>query len=107
MPDPIQGVSTGNPVGVASTGQTGAAHGNARPADTPAAPAADTVDVGNTAGLLTTIADAASQVPGIDQAKVDALQQAIAGGTYQVDAQAIAEKMLNIESSLSGGGSGP
>lgn len=104
MPDQIQGVNGGGPVGVASTGETGAAHGNARPQDAPPPPAADTVDVGNTAGLLTTIADAAATAPGIDQAKVEALQQAIAGGTYRVDPQAIAEKMLEVETGLGGGG---
>jgi len=98
MPDPIQGVNTALPIGGASaTGQSNAAQGNGKPADAAAGPAADTADVGRTATLLTTIAEAAGQAPGIDEAKVAELRQAIAAGTYQVDPQKIAGKLLDLE----------
>lgn len=109
MPDPIRGVSTPDPITSASnaTGATGAAAtpdtaaataaGIAAPADTPAA---DQADVGQTETLLQTILDAASNTPGIDQAKVNELRQAIASGTYQVNPQSIAQKIVELEAQL-------
>ncbi len=93
MPDPIQGVNTTGPVG--STTST-ASVAPAKPADQTessapadaasataaanAAPKADLADVGQTEALLNTILQAASTAPGIDQAKVAELQQAITTG---------------------------
>jgi negative regulator of flagellin synthesis FlgM len=106
MPDPIRGVSTPDPVTPASTatGATGAApaaENAAAAATTPAtAPAADHADVGQTETLLQTILDAASNTPGIDQAKVAELQKAIASGAYQVNPQSIAQKIVELEAQL-------
>lgn len=98
MPDPIQGVNTTLPIGGATaTGQSNAAQGNAPAAGAATGPAADTADVGHTAGLLSTIAEAAGQAPDVDEAKVATLRQAIADGTYQVDPGKIAGKLLDLE----------
>ncbi len=105
MPDPIQGVGTTNPVGVATTGQAGSATANA-PASPPAVPAADSADVGKTEGLLAAIVQAAAELPSIDQARIDALRQAIADGSYQTDPHEIARKLLEIESGLDPAGAG-
>jgi len=39
---------------------------------------------------------------GIDVARVNALRAAIADGSYQVDAQAVASRMLDLERQLGG-----
>jgi negative regulator of flagellin synthesis FlgM len=113
MPDPITGVSNTNPVTPAnSTGQTGAAQSsdatNAADAASTAAAAAggaDLADVGQTEQLLQSIIQAASNTPGIDQAKVAELQQAIASGAYQANPQSIAQKIVELEAQL--GTAGP
>ncbi len=108
MPDPIRGVSTPDPITPASTaaGATGAAQTTdataaaAAAAVTAAVPPADQADVGQTEALLQTILDAANNTPGIDQAKVSELQQAIASGAYQVNPQSIAQKIVELEAQL-------
>ncbi len=108
MPDPIRGVGTPDPVTPVSTGATGSAQSTdgtanaaaAAAAATPAAPAADLADVGQTEALLQTIVDAASNTPGIDQNKVNELQQAIASGAYQANPQSIAQKIVELEAQL-------
>jgi negative regulator of flagellin synthesis FlgM len=106
MPDPIRGVSTPDPITPASTatGATGAAPtpeaAAAATAAIVAAPAADQADVGQTETLLQTILDAASNTPGIDQAKVNELRQAMASGSYQVNPQSIAQKIVELEAQL-------
>ena len=101
MPDPIQGVTTNLPLGVANAGQAGAtstADGGAAP-PTVAPSATDSANVGQTESLLAQIMQAANNAPSVDQAKVGALQQAIQNGTYQVDPMAIAKKLMGLDSS--------
>lgn len=114
MPDPITGVSNTNPVTPTnSAGQAGSAQSTdganaANAANTPAAAAsggADLADVGQTEQLLQSIIQAASNTPGIDQAKVTELQQAIASGAYQANPQSIAQKIVELEAQL--GTAGP
>jgi negative regulator of flagellin synthesis FlgM len=103
MPDPIRGVSTSDPITPASTatGATGAAPTpDSAAAAAAAAPATDQADVGQTEALLQTILAAANNTPGIDQAKVSELQQAIASGAYQVNPQSIAQKIVELEAQL-------
>ena len=112
-PDPITGVSNTNPVTPTTTaGQAGSAQSTdganaANAADTPAAASggADLADVGQTEQLLQSIIQAASTTPGIDQAKVADLQQAIASGAYQANPQSIAQKIVELEAQL--GTAGP
>src|SRR5215470_1142136 len=100
MPDPIQGVNSGDVVIIGSTSQA-AASPAAGPVD-PVAPtgSADSADVGQTQALLHTIATAAEEVSTVDQNRIAELQQAIAAGTYQPDPQAIAQKLIETESVL-------
>ena len=104
MPDPIRGVDTPNPVTPTSTGQTGSAKpadaANTANASASATSGADLADVGQTEALLQTIIQAASNTPGIDQAKVSDLQQAIASGAYQTNPQSIAQKLVELENLL-------
>jgi negative regulator of flagellin synthesis FlgM len=101
MPDPIRGVSTPNPVTATSTGATGSAQtAEATNAPTTTSTGADLADVTQTETLLQTIIQAASNTPGIDQAKVSELQQAISSGTYQTNPQSIAQKLAELENLL-------
>jgi len=104
MPDPIRGVDTSNPVTPTSTVATGSAatSDNVATAGTGSATttAVDLADVGQTEALLQTIIQAASATPGIDQAKVSELQQAIASGAYQANPQSIAQKIVELEAQL-------
>src|SRR5580698_4242474 len=105
MPDPIRGVNTTDPVtATTSAGQAGSAQSAeaaAEAANTPAAAGgADLADVTQTETLLQSILQAASNTPGIDQAKVAELQQAIASGAYQANPQSIAQKLVELDGQL-------
>jgi len=105
MPESIRGVGTAGPVSPASPGQ--AAQARASDAGTAAGTTgagADLADVAQTEALLQTIVEAANKVPGIDQAKVAELQQAIASGAYRSNPKAIAEKMAELEGLLAAAG---
>jgi negative regulator of flagellin synthesis FlgM len=101
MPDPIRGVNTPNPVTPTTTGATGSAQStdDAVNAATGSG-ASDLADVGQTEALLQNIIEAASNTPGIDQSKIAELQQAIASGTYQVNPDSIAQKLVELEGQL-------
>jgi flagellar biosynthesis anti-sigma factor FlgM len=102
MPDPINSVSTTDPITPAA-GETAAAStaAAAAPEASQIAPAAaDLVDVAQTEALLQSITQAASGVPGIDPSKVDELKQAISSGTYQANPQALAQKLVELETLL-------
>ncbi|HEY1794547.1 MAG TPA: flagellar biosynthesis anti-sigma factor FlgM [Stellaceae bacterium] len=102
MPDPINGVTANAPhisLGVGNAGQAGAAQAaNDGAASQTAAPATDQADVGQTQALLAQIIQAANNAPGVDETKVNALQQAIQNGTYQVDPMTIAKKLMGLDS---------
>ena len=109
MPDPIRGVDTPNPIAPTTapttTGATGSTQStdnvaNTAGASTPAPAATDLADVAQTETLLQNIVQAASNTPGIDQSKVAELQQAIASGSYQVNPDSIAQKLVELEGQL-------
>lgn len=104
MPDPIRGLSPAIPIEVTQTGQAGTAPAAAQPGQSRAASTVDSADVARAEALLATISTAAATVPTIDQARVAALREAIQSGTYQVNPQQIAQKILEIEGLLSTGG---
>lgn len=108
MPDPIRGVGSSDPVSAPSVaGQAGSAApadaanpAAASAAQAAATPGVDLADVTQTEALLQNIIQAASNTPGIDQAKVNELQQAIASGAYQANPQSIAQKLVELEAQL-------
>jgi negative regulator of flagellin synthesis FlgM len=53
-------------------------------------------------GRLQALTQSVADVPAVDSKRVEFFRQAIADGTYQVDATAVAEKMANFESMLAG-----
>jgi negative regulator of flagellin synthesis FlgM len=93
--DMIDGVFRGQPP---RPPQPGAAGGAAPTAVTP--PPASTTSAAETSGLSRIARDLAASPP-VDSAKVDRLRAAIAAGTYRPDPDAIAAKMLALETPLS------
>lgn len=76
-------------------------------AETPARPKdgdapADQVTLTPTARRLMDASQNASSAPPVDRARVDAIRSAIADGSYDVDAKAVAEKLLQTERNLPG-----
>jgi negative regulator of flagellin synthesis FlgM len=103
MPDPISGMNSTNPIAPAtSTGQTvvPTSTGTTAPEAAGAAAGTDLADVAQTEALLQSIIQAANNAPGIDQAKIAELQQAVASGSYQANPQSIAQKIAELEALL-------
>ncbi|MDZ7842371.1 MAG: flagellar biosynthesis anti-sigma factor FlgM [Gammaproteobacteria bacterium] len=57
-------------------------------------------DMAVVASNLTRIADAVSEAPDIDTGKVASARAALNRGEYQVDAERIAEKLMQIDATL-------
>jgi len=93
--DPLVGSTTGN-VTPTAAGATAGVSRTARPSGTPASP--DTVHISATAlDYEMSMGDMVNRVnatPDSRTARVDALREAIAQGTYQVSAERIADAML-------------
>jgi negative regulator of flagellin synthesis FlgM len=103
MPDPIRGVNAADALGVTATDQSG--NGNTATGATGSAaatPATDTADVSKVESLLAAIGTMSGSLPAVDQARVQEIQQSIANGTYQVNPQTVAQKMLELERLLGG-----
>ncbi len=62
--------------------------------------AQDTVTLTDTAAGLSNIHNTAAQLPVTDSNRVEALRQAIADGSYEVDAERVADKLVQAESDL-------
>ncbi len=60
----------------------------------------DTVNVSRSSVLLSELEQVVSSLPVVDSARVDALKQAIASGTYEVDSSSVAERMMRLEREL-------
>lgn len=77
----------------AASGQT-----HARKAETPSS--ADTVSITPSALLMAKLGEVVRNAPVVDNERVAALKDAIASGTYQVDAQRVADRLLKFERDL-------
>jgi negative regulator of flagellin synthesis FlgM len=60
----------------------------------------DTVSLTETASSLSTLIETLAQVPVVDRARVDELKAALSDGTFQIDANRIAEKLIRLEKDL-------
>lgn len=76
-----------------------------RPDGKPAAQAqaAGVVELTPGAERLQALTRAVADVPEVDAARVAEFRQALADGTYQVDADTIADKFARLETALGGG----
>lgn len=64
----------------------------------------DTVSITDTAAHLQKLNQSVNDLPVVDTQHVEAVRQAIANGSYTVDNQRTAAKMLGFESALGGHG---
>lgn len=101
-----------SPATPANSGRTGSTQGTTRsesidkPAQAQAAapeaktqaPAGESVQLSSEAKQLQQVSEKMRDLPVIDKERVAKLKQAIADGSYQVDSQRIASKLLDFES---------
>jgi negative regulator of flagellin synthesis FlgM len=94
VPRPIESVATN------ATSSARAGTDRAAPV---AAPEGDSLRLtGEASGLQTLARELGAAPAGIDMAKVNAIRAAIDGGSYQVDAMKIADRLLDLERNLAG-----
>ena len=62
---------------------------------------ADSVQITGSAKQLAALEQALKDQPVVDEARVAALRSAIEGGTYQIDAARVADRLLRMEDHLS------
>jgi negative regulator of flagellin synthesis FlgM len=90
---PVKGSSGGGIVTDKSQGESAAA-------GVSAAQSGDTVTLTNSARSLQKIEETIAKTPVVSAAKVTAVQQSLAAGTYQVNPAQVADKLLQFESGL-------
>lgn len=82
-----------------TTARPGAASGSSRSSSQPDA---TSVEVSSLGGTLASLQSELSQ-PGFDQAKVDAIRQAMHDGQFKVDSGKVADKLIaNVQDLLAG-----
>ncbi len=99
--NPISGVT--NPIVADVTAPGTSAAGGTKPDAAPsgaAATPADTGEVSYAQTLLNAISTMAQNIPSVDQQRVDQIRTAIAQGKLSVNAQNIAQRLMEIEAQL-------
>jgi negative regulator of flagellin synthesis FlgM len=107
MADPVQGISRNDSAGAVSPTSTSSSTLIAPPGIVSGGSSSDLTDVSKTEGLLQVMGQAAADVPVVDEARVGALRDAIASGTFQPDPQRIAQRMVQWEAALAGDANEP
>ena len=107
MADPVQGISRSDSAGALAPTSTNASAAVVQPGIASGGSSSDLTDVSKTEGLLQVMAQAAATVPAVDEARVNELRDAIAGGTFQSDPQVIAQRMAQWETALAGDSNEP
>jgi negative regulator of flagellin synthesis FlgM len=99
MVNKIDGVSGQRPT-VPNPGQNARAdRANAERGSGPAQ-GSDQLSLTSSAQLLKELNDVVASTPEVDASRVEAIKQAIADGSYQVDAGRIADQLLKLEDQL-------
>ena len=100
-----------NTTNTLQVGQKSAAEERAQVADSAkesvdrAAPA-DRVSITSTASLLQQAEEALKTAPDVDVKRVEAIKKAIENGTFEIDANRVAEELIAFESTLNKAGRG-
>jgi len=99
-----------NPINPLGRSTAGSVNSNSEKAQTKNTSTADNTSSTVSSGDTVSLSQESQQVAGlqqqlkdssaIDQAKVDAIKQEIANGNYPLDANKIAENLINLEQSL-------
>ena len=100
MSDRIDGTLSTRP---GPAGKVGAANGKANgksAAGASSAPAGDTVNLTDTATSLKGLEQSMASGPEVNRARIESIKEALASGTYQIDARRVADKFLEIERAL-------
>jgi negative regulator of flagellin synthesis FlgM len=71
-------------------------------ADKPAAASGDTVNITRSGLLMSKLEEVVQRTPVVDTERVAAIKEAIAAGTYEVDDQQIADKILKFDRDVLG-----
>jgi negative regulator of flagellin synthesis FlgM len=99
MPIDINGLPRTQPAD--SQGARAPARGkDAATGATPATDNADAAKRSETAQQLAALKESLGQVPVVDNARVEAVRQSLEKGDYQIDAEKIAQKLLDMERGL-------
>ena len=61
---------------------------------------ADTVSFSNEGATLAEAEQAVAELPVVDNQRVEDIRQAIANGSFEIDAERIAQRMLDLEGDL-------
>ena len=61
---------------------------------------ADTVSLTETSAQLRSIESSLAALPVVDAQRVESIKQAIADGSYQIDSQTVADKLIDFEATL-------
>lgn len=86
---------TGKPLGPTSTSATRNSSGNTPTNSTSATPSAGAqVDVSSTSSRLRELESTIANVPVVDSARVDEIKQAIADGRFKVNADRVADSLI-------------
>lgn len=93
---PTTRVDTDRPSGGVKNGAVGAQGSPARGKTL----ADDTVELTDTASRLNQLTQDVAKVDGVDVERVEAIRQQISEGSYQVDADRIAEALVRLEKDL-------
>ncbi|MEH6504095.1 MAG: flagellar biosynthesis anti-sigma factor FlgM [Cycloclasticus sp.] len=93
---------TSNKLSQTGSSKTAGSGKNAKPpaATSPGVSSDDRVDLTETASRLQQIEQALSNIPIVDDARVESVSQSIKSGEYQIDNEKIAERIITNESSL-------
>ncbi len=70
------------------------------PSQPPVAQSADAVDLSVTATNLKRIEADLKSVPEVNQERVDAVRERLSAGTYEVDAERVAQRLTQLDQSL-------
>jgi negative regulator of flagellin synthesis FlgM len=85
--NPIETIRVATPVNPAGT-------------DSSAKPEADSVHITQSARALAALSQAVQDTPDVDTGRVAAVQQAIVAGTYKINPERIASRLLQLEQDL-------